>query len=464
MIRSIRWRIQIGYAVFLLLAVVIAGCTLYIAWKQEAERMLPLKIEVDTSRFIQELSPYVRPPSQGGPLMEGEFRPSNPEAFDPAQPYPYYYVIWDKEGAVLYTSSYVPPGVTKPEFTAVGDDAQRGQREREGFLERYEFSRRGRHCILVGRSMRSIESSLRPVAWSIVAAGTAIVVAGLALGWWVARNAMRPLQQIGQAAQRIASGDLRERINVLETETELGSLAMVLNDAFARLESAVEHEARFASDAAHELRTPVTVILAETQTALERQGTDDDQREAIHSCRRAAQRMQALIESLLELARVENATAPLDRQSCDLASLAEDAQEIMRFIAGEKNIHFTNDLQPARCHADSERLLQAALNLLANAVKFSPDGSEVTIRTGSDDASAFFAVEDRGCGIGSEHLDHLFERFYRVDRSRNRTTGGAGLGLAICKSLVEAHGGRFTVTSTLGGGSSFTFFIPRESS
>lgn len=462
MMRSIRWRIQIGYAVFLVLAVVIAGCAVFVVWKREAERMLPLRVEVDTGRFLREFRPFTQPGPKGEPANEGGFRPSNPEAFDPAQAYPYYYVIWNEKGEVVNSSAYRPPDLLKPVYTRTNGEAQHVERQRGSFLENYEFSPNGRHCILVGRSTLSIESSLRRAAWIITAAGTAIVAAGLALGWWVAQNATRPLRQISQAAERIASGDLSQRINVQETETELGTLAVVLNDAFARLESAVEHEARFASDAAHELRTPVSVILAETQSVIEQQGSAGNLDPSILACRRAAQRMDALIKSLLELARTENRRMPLDLQPCDLAVIAVDAQEIMRFIAGEKDISFSADLKPAPCEADSERLLQVVLNLLANAVKFSPAGSEVVLRTGSDATSALLSVQDSGCGIAAEHLPHIFERFYRVDRSRTRATGGAGLGLAICKSLVEAHHGRISVTSHEGEGSIFTLHIPRS--
>lgn len=308
--------------------------------------------------------------------------------------------------------------------------------------------------------MRVVEAELSRNAGIITAIGLGIIGAGLLAGWWIARSAMRPLREISTAAFRISSGNLSDRISVLDSKTELGSLAAVLNDAFSRLQSAIEYETRFTSDAAHELRTPVSVILAETQLALSQKPSAEEALETISTCRRAANRMHSLIESLLDLSLVEGSTQFLRLQPCNLADIAQDSIEIMRLLANERQLSLVSSLDAAKCEADPERILQILLNLLSNAFKFSPPGSKISVNTRTESGFATLEVRDNGTGIEAEHLAHIFERFYRVDGSRTRATGGAGLGLAICQSIAQAHHGTISCESTPGKGSTFILRIP----
>jgi len=303
---------------------------------------------------------------------------------------------------------------------------------------------------------------LKAVAWAITASCAGIILLGVAAGWWVIGQLLQPLRRMSDDSQRISSGDLSDRIKMRGSGTELESIATALNDAFSRLESAVEHEANFTFDAAHELRTPVSVLLAETQLALDQPATTREEAlESIAVCRRAAQRMQALIESLLDLSVIEGNVADAPREPCDLAGIARGGVEIMHHLAAEKSIRLTSDLADAPCTGDPERLLQIVLNLLSNAVKFSPPGAEVTVNTRVEEGCAILAASDTGRGIAADQLPHVFERFYRVDGSRARASGGAGLGLAICQSIAKTHGGTLRAESTVGEGSTFTLSIPQ---
>ena len=275
-----------------------------------------------------------------------------------------------------------------------------------------------------------------------------------------ASRALRPVENISAAAVKISAGDLSQRINVAEAESELGQLAAVLNSTFARLEAAFAQQQQFTSDAAHELRTPVSIILGQTQLALARERSAPEYRATIETCQRAAKRMHGLIESLLQLAVLDAARQPLDRRPCDLAEIGREHLEMMRPLADEHHLELETDLAPAPCAADAGGISQIVVNLLTNAVKYSRPGDKIRVATHRENGCAIISVRDTGPGIAAEHLPHLFDRFYRADGSRNRTTGGAGLGLAICKSIAEAHGGKITVESTPDVGSSFTLRIP----
>jgi two-component system sensor histidine kinase BaeS len=170
--------------------------------------------------------------------------------------------------------------------------------------------------------------------------------------------------------------------------------------------------------------------------------------------------MHGLIESLLQLAVLDAARQPLDRRPCDLAEIGREHLEMMRPLADEHHLALEADLTPAPCAADADGVSQIVVNLLTNAVKYSRPGDKIRVATHRENGCAMISVSDTGPGIAAEHLPRLFDRFYRADASRNRTTGGAGLGLAICKSIAEAHGGKITVESTPDAGSSFTLRIP----
>jgi len=292
----------------------------------------------------------------------------------------------------------------------------------------------------------------------MAAVGGWILLVGLAGGWWFVSRALRPIKNISSAAVKISGGDLSQRINVAEAESELGQLAAVLNSTFARLESAFAQQKQFASDAAHELRTPVSVMLTQAQTALNRERTAPEYRETVEACQRAAQRMRRLIESLLALARLDAGQEVLKRLQFDFSKTISDCVEMVKPMAGERGVEIFTELSPLEITGDSERLAQVVTNLLTNAIQYNlPDG-EVRVKLESQNGLAVLTVSDTGAGISSEDLPRVFERFYRADKSRS--TGGNGLGLAIARAIVEAHGGTIEAASEENAGTTFTVRLP----
>jgi two-component system, OmpR family, sensor kinase len=281
---------------------------------------------------------------------------------------------------------------------------------------------------------------------------------GLAGGWWIASRAIQPIQDISATAVKISAGDLSQRINVAETESELGRLAAVLNSTFARLDAAFAQQKQFASDAAHELRTPVSVILTQTQTALNRERDAADYKQTVEACQRAAQRMRKLIGALLELARLDAGQEQMKRLRFDFSKTIADCVELVKPLADERSVKMFTELPSLEIVGDAERLAQAVMNLLANAVQYNRENGEVRLKLETQNGLALLTVSDTGAGIPAQDLPHVFERFYRGDKSR--TGANAGLGLAITKAIVEAHGGTIEVFSAEDAGTTFTMRVP----
>ena len=277
--------------------------------------------------------------------------------------------------------------------------------------------------------------------------------------WWTAR-ALRPIADISATAARISTGDLAQRIHTADTDSELGQLAGVLNDTFAHLQAAFARQAQFTADAAHELRTPVSVVLTQTQTALARERPAEEYRESLAACQRAAQRMRRLMDSLLMLARLDADDAGAMRGPCNLDRVAGETVDLLRPLAQAQSVNIETDLAPTPCVGNADQLTQVVSNLVSNAIHYNRAGGSVRVKVAAESGAALLSVADTGLGIAAEDVPHVFERFYRADKSRSSANGHAGLGLAIVKAIVEVHGGSIEVASELGKGSTFTVRLP----
>jgi two-component system, OmpR family, sensor kinase len=287
------------------------------------------------------------------------------------------------------------------------------------------------------------------------------------LSWWLVRRGLRPLEEIGVTAGAIAAGDLSQRVPDEDPRTEVGRLGVALNAMLAQIEVAfAERKAsedrlrRFLADASHELRTPLTSIRGYAE--LFRRGANNREEDLAKSMRRIedeSARMGVLVEDLLLLARLDQ-DRPLEREPVDLAAVASDAAEDARAASPDREIVLEAS-EPVTTLGDEARLRQVAANLLANAVAHTPPGTPVTVGAEAVDGNAILSVADRGPGLTADEAERAFEPFYRSDPSRDRTTGGVGLGLAIVAAIAKAHGGTVEVGETEGGGATFKVLIPR---
>ncbi len=450
---SIRARL-LGH-IGLLLLVVLAGFG-YVAWHRESAARIA-EIDRELEKRLNLLIGAYRPEA-GQRLREvsqPHLSPRTLELFANEGGDPFYYWVWLGEGLVQGHSNDAPETPMPAQR-----DKGRSFRMRGDFRELIHVAPSGR-CFLVGRDIRSERAAMRADAASLAAFGLGVLLLGLGLAWWIASRVTRPLAKVSRTAKQIADGDLSRRIDVPKPEDELGEVSNVLNETFARLETAFARQKQFTADASHELRTPVSLILTHAQGALLREQTPAEYREALADCVRAAQRMKTLIDSLLDLARFDAGVEPIQRQPCDLAGLARDCANLVRPLTEAKRLRLDLDLRAAPCHGDSARLSQVITNLLANAIHFTPDSGTIALRTNQDGGGACLSVSDTGPGIAPDQLSRVFERFHRADASRARAaSGGTGLGLAICDAIVKAHGGTITVESEIAKGTIFTVHLP----
>ena len=318
----------------------------------------------------------------------------------------------------------------------------------------------GRNLVMFGSPTTQLDITLRTLAQSLTLAGITVVFAGCGIGWVLAGRSLKPIERIAADTEGIAAGDFGRKIDVEDTESELGRLAVVLNDTFGKMNAAREHMAQFTADASHELRTPLTVILSDSQGALRQERTPEEYRATLETIKQSALRMKSISDALLELAQGD-AGRPVAQDPCDLADLADESVAILGRVAREHGAKLVAQLEGAPVVGDAGRLGRVILNLSINAILHNDAGVTVTVTTGVYEGFSELRVADDGRGIAPESLGHIFERFRRIDASRSRHTGGAGLGLAIVKQTVEAHGGTIAVTSEVGKGTVFVVRLPK---
>jgi heavy metal sensor kinase len=315
-------------------------------------------------------------------------------------------------------------------------------------------------ALAVGRSTGDIEQALDGLIRTLlIAVPLTLLVAG-AGGVFLARRALKPVDDIAKTARQIGETDLTQRIAV-SSRDELGRLAFTLNQMIGRLEKAFNRQREFTGDASHELRTPLSVIQAESTLALRRVRSPEDYRASLESIAEESGHMSSLIDQLLILARADSDTEQLFLDEVELNGLLRevgaDAGLLLRNRGLELELQLNDSLV---VRADKGLLRRLFLNLVDNAVRYTPEGGRVSIATAVRDHTALVSVSDTGIGIAPEHLPRIFDRFYRVDKARSRAEGGSGLGLAICKHIVEVHEGRIEVDSQEGRGTTFHVSLP----
>jgi len=322
-------------------------------------------------------------------------------------------------------------------------------------------------AILAGANLRTAELSAEQLLSTIALILPLGLVAALLMGSWIARRALAPVDRIITEVREITDGrSLHRRLAEPMVKDELGRLTETLNQMMTRLERSFAALRRFTADASHELKTPLTVLRAGVERAITMPSLPSEALAALEETLQEINRMTELVEALLMLARADEGTAPLHRETVDLRAIVEETGETGELLAAEAgvNMEVATPADPVIVPVDASRIRQLILNLLTNAVKYTPAGGSVRLQLGPSNGRVTLTVADSGVGIAPGDLPHIFDRFWRADSARTRTgeRSGTGLGLAICKWIAEAHGGTIDVQSRPGRGTTFTVTLPRE--
>lgn len=294
----------------------------------------------------------------------------------------------------------------------------------------------------------------------LLAVGLLSAAFAVVAGTLLARRIARPISKTAYIATQISEGNYGIRFESTPNTRELEEMVTAINHLAQALSEQESLRKRLTSDVAHELRTPLSAVSSHLEAMIE--GIWEATPERLQSCQEEIKRLGSLVADLQRLANIEDGNLKLSKTRVDLHEIAQTAVRNLESEGMKKQISLSVSGSPAYADADRERIIQVAMNLLSNALRYTPQNGKIEVETLETEAESILRVKDNGIGIPEQELPYIFERFYRTDKSRNRKTGGTGIGLTIAKSIVESHGGKITVESTVGEGSSFTVLLPRQ--
>jgi len=320
----------------------------------------------------------------------------------------------------------------------------------------------GQYVLLVQSSVQEVEDTLQLLLRILVLSAVAMTVISATGAWFLTGRVLRPIDEITEKARRITAHDLSQRLNIA-TQDEFGRLAGTFDGMIARLEASFDRQKRFTSDASHEMRTPLTIMQADISLALRRPRSNDEYKRTLESAQEEVTRLSHIVTDLLTLARLDTDLAQIAHEPVALDELINGVVNGLRPLATDRSILLSYAIDgPATISGDSTRLKQLFINLIDNAISYSPNGGYVHVGLTSTPDWVMVTVKDNGMGIQPYQLEHIFERFYRTEEARLRNHAGTGLGLAIAQGAAQAHQGRIEVSSVVGHGTVFTVLLPRD--
>jgi heavy metal sensor kinase len=374
------------------------------------------------------------------------------------------------DGGVLYasgrTASFDPSGLRPLAANEVKHDFVRKALLSDGNLllvtvKVFQSGAGQRFLVESGGPMARIETILSHFLFSLLLGVPVLVLVAVGGGLFLVGRALGPVVKIAQSAEEITLSDLNERLPLTQTGDELEHLSLALNRMIGRLSEAFEQNRRFLADASHELRTPLAALRGEMESLVEQTAALPELSDRAGSALEEVDRLSKIVDALFAISRLDAGEAQQEWARFDLAPLAASTTEQMSLLAEDKGVTVACNVQDhVNVEGDRARIKQVVVNLLDNAIKYTPVGGSIRLDVHAREDKAVLEVADTGIGIPAGALPHIFERFFRVDKARSRDAGGAGLGLAIVKSICTAHGGRVCVESCECQGSRFTVELP----
>lgn len=453
----IRWRLTAWYTLLLTAILLVFAVGFYVGQRRLLVESLDTTLDAQAGLTFASLD--ARDTTAGA----GTVQISNPEAGDQ------FIVITDEHGQVS---------------TSSGTGVAAGPADLEGVAAALEGETSIRWVVVGDRRMRVLSQPLRGNDGAIYGAlqigitdeeltetlgititlvailiPIAIIASGLS-GYWFARRALKPVDTITQLAAGIEADDLEQRIDLPLPQDEIGRLAQTFNSMLDRIQNAFNRQRQFAADASHELRTPLTLMRSQLELALSQSRDPEIDQATLNSLATDVDRLTSIVSALLTLTRgdVEQIRLVVDLVNVD--EVIDLIAEQYQMLASSQGVQLRTETEPLQIHADEDLLIQVLVNLVDNALRHTDKGKKVTIGCRSDRTGADIWVADEGIGIATEHMPYLFDRFYRVDQSRNRASGGIGLGLSICKMIVDAHNGTIDIESVVSQGTTVHIWLP----
>jgi len=455
--RTLRSRIALWYGAIITICLLTYSLTVCITFAHHVSQELDRRVHED----IELAARAIVVDSSGTPSWPGGFLGKQIEEEDGGG---HWVEVWDSAGERRLIAGTFDPALSDvPDAKALGSArtvelptgavrvmTERVQVEGAKFLVRAAVLEVGAR-----RQVRTLWLQLAAISLTVLLLGG---IGGVVL----ANRLLGPLARMADHARRITAEELHERLKVEVAGEELEQLRDAFNATLARLEASFGQLRRFTADASHEIRTPLTALRSVGEVALQGNKSNDEYREVIGTMLEEVDRLSRLSDELLTIARAEGGQAHYHFESLDLAALVNGVAEQLSVLAEEREqtLDVRTDV-PVTIHADRLALRQALINLIDNAIKYSPEGTRVEVRLSAGAGTAVIEVEDEGPGIPPEHAERIFERFYRIDPSRSREMGGTGLGLSLVKLAAEAHGGHVEVTTSSGRGSTFRLILPQ---
>jgi heavy metal sensor kinase len=328
------------------------------------------------------------------------------------------------------------------------------------FAAPFNVDSRTRIAIVVGSLPSDIRNLLAVFRMVIINSALVVVLLAGIGGLFLADRTLRPVERIADTARGISETDLSRRIDV-QTNDELGRLAATLNGMIGRLDEAFKKQRQFIADASHELRTPLAVIQAESTLGLGKRRTQVEYRRSLELVSQEIAYMSEIVSKLLLLARSDAGCDPVDFEDVNVAELFGELSQDLEALVQEKGLQLSlGQMDNLTVKGDKLKLKQLFLNILDNAIRYTPTGGSISGSIVRKNGTVVASIGDTGIGIPAEHLPYIFDRFYRVDKSRSRADGGTGLGLAIATSIAKVHGGGIEVESEVGKGTTFRVILP----
>lgn len=455
----IRWRLTLWFSLMLFVILIISGGVLYFLLQRYLNDTVDNNLKLYTAR-VHGVLIFNDNEQIDYKMIHSKLPPINEFA------YPGIYIqIIDSSGNVVVKSDNLgeqtlpvnPPLIERGFQGAVMETVAAGENASVRIMATPLHLRDRTLLLEIAQSLRPINDTMGNLRWALL--GGALIALSLAAlsGAALVRRALSPVERITRTAMTIEeSSDLSRRVGHRGPADEIGQLATTFDHMLERLHRVFQSQKHFVADASHELRTPLTVIQGNLDL-LKRNLSEADRKESLRAIEAESRRMSKIVNDLLLLAEAES--GQIERQEkVSLKEIVMEEFKRARTLAGNHKI-VTGQLEDLAVNGDSYKLKLLFGNLVSNAIRYTPEGGTITLSLFWDDHWARLEVADTGIGISPEHLPRIFDRFYRVDKARSRATGGTGLGLAIVKGIAEQHGGKVTVASELGKGSTFTAWL-----